>query len=247
MKPKVGTTVVVPRRASAGARWTRDDILAVGFATAFLVLFIAPPFTPYVFQPYPLMHWADVIDLITALVLIPLYWLLFSASGVPSLRWTLAFLVLAAAWADGHGMHLAANSIGHLAVPGSARDLTEFYDEKLGHYIWHAAAMALSLLVLLQNRSAAREGHLLAGVAAASVYGFAFFLIVVEGGTAPLGVPFAVAMTLLGLRIGLGRVLRTPVLAVFGPGYAVALMLLAIWFVYWGGRLPQFSEIGLIK
>jgi hypothetical protein len=247
MKLKVATPVAVPRGGSTGARWSRGDMLAVGFATAFLVLFIAPPFTPYVFPPYPLMHWADVIDLVTPLVLIPLYWLLFSASGVPSLRWTLAFLVLAAAWADGHGIHLAANSIGHLAVPGSARDLTEFYDEKLGHYIWHVAVMGLSVLVLLQNRSAAREGHLLAGAAAAAVYGFAFFLIVVEGGTAPLGVPFAVAMTFLGLRIGVRRVLRTPILAVFGSGYAVALLLFAIWFVYWGGRLPQFSEIGLIK
>jgi hypothetical protein len=41
--------------------------------------------------------------------------------------------------------------------------------------------------------------------------------------------------------------LASPVLAMFGLGYPVALALFTIWFVYWGGHLPQFSEIGLIK
>jgi hypothetical protein len=30
-------------------------------------------------------------------------------------------------------------------------------------------------------------------------------------------------------------------------GYGLVLMLFAIWFVYWGGGLPQFTELGWVK
>jgi hypothetical protein len=81
----------------------------------------------------------------------------------------------------------------------------------------------------------------------AAVYGFAIFLIGDEAGTPPLVIPFAAAVTFAAILIGRRRLLVSPVLAMFGLGYPDALALIAIWFVYWGGRLPQFSEIGLIK
>jgi hypothetical protein len=231
---------------------TRDAALAMLFAIAFIVLFLAPPLLPYTFPPYPLIHWADVVDLLTPLVLIPLYWLLFASARVPAtVLWTLAFLVLAAAWVEGHGIHLAANAIGHLnqSQPGAARDLTEFWDEKFSHYLWHAAALALSGLVIGRHVRAPDPagGPWWPGIVAAVVYGFAIFLIGDEGGTPPLVVPFAAAVTVAAVRIGRRRLLASPVLAMFGLGYPVALALFAIWLVYWGGTLPQFSEIGLIK
>lgn len=230
----------------------RDGALAVAFAIAFLALFVAPPLLPYTFPPYPLVHWADVVDLLTPLVLIPLYWLLFARSPLPiTTLWALAFLVLAAAWVEGHGIHLVANAIGHLnqTQPGPARDLTEFSDEKFSHYVWHGAALALSGLVLVRQLRAPRpaSGSWWPGIVAAAVYGFAIFLIGVEGATPPLVVPFAAVVTVAAIRIGRRRLLASPVLTLFGLGYPVALALFAIWFVYWGGRLPQFSEIGLIK
>jgi hypothetical protein len=85
------------------------------------------------------------------------------------------------------------------------------------------------------------------GIVAAAVYGFAIFLIGDEGGTPPLVVPFAAAVTVAAIRIGRRRLLASPILTMFGLGYPVALALFVIWFVYWGGRLPQFSEIGIIK
>jgi hypothetical protein len=81
----------------------KDSVLALTFAVAFIVLFLAPPFLPYTFSPYPLINWADVVDLATPLLLIPLYWLLLTASGAAmGGRVMIAFLVLAAAFVEGH-------------------------------------------------------------------------------------------------------------------------------------------------
>ena len=229
----------------------RSAILAVAFAVASLVFFLAPPFLPYRFDPYPLINWADVADLLPPLVLIPLYWFLLADSPGPlTSPWIIAFLVLAAAWADAHGIHLAANAIGHLlkAQPGAARDLTEFWDEMFGHYYWHAAVLGLSALVLIRHARtpAPTERPTWTGLVAAAIYGFTLFLVGNEGGTAPLMVPFAAAVTLAAWPMR-RRLLSSPVLAMFALGYALALILFAIWFVYWGGRLPQFSELGWIK
>ena len=68
---------------------------------------------------------------------------------------------------------------------------------------------------------------------AAAIYGFAIFLIGDEGGTPPLVVPFAAVITFAAIRIGRRRLLASPVLAMFGLGYPVALGLFVIRFVYW--------------
>jgi hypothetical protein len=229
----------------------RPGVLTLGFGAAFIVVFLAPPFLPYRFSPYPLINWADVVDLLTPLVLIPLYWLLFVVAGRRSgAGWTIVFLIFAAVWVEGHGIHLAANAIGHLLKgrTGSALDLTEFWDETFSHYLWHGATLALSGLILV---SAARSESTPSGldwmaIAAAVIYGFALFLIGDEGGTAPLMVAFAAAFIVAAWSVR-SRVLGSPVLTMFAGGYAVALVLFGIWFVYWGGTLPQFSDLGWIK
>jgi hypothetical protein len=132
--------------------------------------------------------------------------------------------------------------------PGPARDLTEFWDERFGHYLWHSAALGLSALVLI---AAARAPDVRAdvrwfGIAGAVVYGFALFLIGDEGGTAPLMIVFGAAFVVAGWSIR-KRVLASPALTMFAGGYALMIVLFAIWFVIWGGRLPQFSDLGWIK
>ena len=54
-------------------------------------------------------------------------------------------------YVDGHGIHLAANSIGHEELTGEAKDVTHFWDEEWGHFEWH-----LGLFVLI-GRSALGE------------------------------------------------------------------------------------------
>jgi hypothetical protein len=54
----------------------RLSFLSLVFAILFAVFFLGPPFLNMQFSLYPLMKIADVFDLLTPLVLIPLYWLL---------------------------------------------------------------------------------------------------------------------------------------------------------------------------
>ncbi len=125
------------------------------FAILFAVLIIAPAFLGGQFAPYPLIKNGDILDLFTPLVLIPLYWLLWQIHTHCSLsqKEMLIFLILAVLWVEGQGMHLAANSIGHLTNPDSRselRQLTYFYDEILSHYI---LAFRASWLISTYNLS----------------------------------------------------------------------------------------------
>ncbi|MDJ0574759.1 MAG: hypothetical protein QNJ65_06280 [Xenococcaceae cyanobacterium MO_234.B1] len=81
--------------------------LTLIFAILFAVLIIAPAFLSARFAPYPLMKNGDVLDLLTPLVLIPLYWLLFQIQPIrpPSQKEVLIFLIFAVLWVQGQGMH----------------------------------------------------------------------------------------------------------------------------------------------
>lgn len=82
---------------------------------------------------------------------------------------------------------------------------------------------------------------------AAAVYGFAFFLIAVEGATGILAAAGSIVILAVALRHGLAAFRRNPTATVIGAGHALTLVLLGVWFVYWGGSLPEFSSLGLIK
>jgi len=70
--------------------------------------------------------------------------------------------------------------------------------------------------------------------------------MVVEGQTAPLGVPFAVLVSLFGLARDRPRPRRQPLLSFFVFAHLFAALLFAVWGAYWGG-LPEFSQVGLIR
>jgi hypothetical protein len=90
---------------------------------------------------------ADWLDLaVPWLVLAPAALTLQAAHVRPRIWWTYA--AGAVAYTSGHGIHLAANSIGN-AAPGSTAHL---WDEVVGHFIWYAgvagvlAALAMSMV-----------------------------------------------------------------------------------------------------
>jgi len=223
------------------------------FSVAFAVFFVGPPVLGGQFGPYPLMKLGDVFDLLTPLVLIPLYWLLFQVGQEkrPSLREGVAFMVLAALWVEGQGMHLAANSIGHLLeemADSDAAILTALYDEVLSHYLWHLGIVGLSALLLIrqwQNPFTGERSSLGLLLLAGIIHGLTFFVVVVEGGTALLGIPFAIIVILAGLVWGRAKLPEQPLLLFFLVSYVVAMLFFAGWGLYWGG-LPEFSELGLI-
>jgi len=223
------------------------------FSVVFAVFFISPALLSSQFALYSLMKIGDVVDLFTPLILIPFYWLLYQVGRdeLPRLNESLFFLVLAALWVEGQGLHLSANSIGHLLneLKGSdAYALTNFYDEVLSHYMWHTGVVGLTLLIIFRqwqhpflSEHAAPRLEILAGL----IYGFTYFGIILEGNTVPLGVPFAILVTLFGLIWGWKRLKQQPLLMFFTVAHLMATVLFAGWAIYWGG-LPEFSEVGLI-
>jgi hypothetical protein len=238
----------------------RLSYVTLVFALLSAVFFLLLIFFRTPFPLYPLMSYQDALDLLTPLVLIPLYWLLFRlASTDESTRGEeVAFMVLAALWVLGHGMHLAANSIDNL-IEGLARTqqvdvtgtgiytLTYFLDEHLSHYTWHAGVLGLAALLIYREyrRPAGIATIWWATILGGLVYGFTYFCIVLEGQTVPLGLPFALAITLLGLVWGRHKLAQRPLLAFFLVACLVAVLLFAGWGLYWGG-FPQFTEAGLL-
>ena len=220
------------------------------FAIVFAILIVNPAFLSQQFGPYPLMKTGDITDILTPLILIPLYWLLFRQGDTPSTAENIAFLVFAAFWVEGQGMHLGANSIGHLLDNAKGTDaqlLTHFYDEVLGHYLWHIGMVALTTLLIwrqIKNPLATALTSIRVELIAALIYGFVYFLIVNEAGTVPLGLPFAIIVCIVGL-IKRKDLRQQPTTLFFVAAHALALILLVIWFIKWGG-FPQFSDLGWI-
>lgn len=228
--------------------------LTLLFAIAFAVFVIAPAFLGGPFAPYPLMSVGDVLDLLTPLVLLPLYWLLFQANPdhPPSRKEVLLFVVLAALWAEGQGMHLAGNSIGRLTQALSDHPvavLAHFYDEGLSHYMWHLGLVGLSALLLYRQWKGPfvdQRSGLGLEIAAGTIHGFNYFITVVEAATAPLAGPFAFGVVGFTLVWGRRRLRQQPILAFFFVAYLVAILCFIGWGVYWGG-LPEFSQVGIIR
>jgi hypothetical protein len=220
------------------------------FTVAFAILIMVPAFLSQQFSPYPLIKAGDVLDIFCPLVLIPLYWLLFRLGKPPTTREMIAFLVFVALWVEGQGMHLGANSIKHLMDvlhDTDAYTLTNFYDEVLGHYLWHIGMVALTALLIWRqaaNPLASPLASLRTEVVCAVIYGIVTFIIITEAGTVPLGLPFAAIVAVVGL-LRRRQWREQPVAAFFYLAHILALILFAIWFVRWGG-FPQFSELGLI-
>jgi hypothetical protein len=232
----------------------RLSVMTLVFAVAFTVFFMAPPLLNKQFGFYPLVKVGDVVDIFTPLILIPLYWMLFrlGTDRNPGLAGILVFLLLAAFWVQGQGMHLAANSVSHLLAGTEGSDaygLAYFYDEVLSHYMWHFGIFGLSAIVVFrQMRHPFAEKQTVSWVVilAGIIHGFTLFVIVIEGGTAWLGVPCIVLAALLGSIWGWQRFCQQPLLLFFYVTCLTATLFLAIWGIYWGG-LPEFSEVGIIN
>jgi len=148
-------------------------------------------------------------------------------------------------------MHLAANAIGHrsaeFAGTGGAA-LVHFIDEQLSHYLWHAGIVGLSWLLLQRagrNSHTDRRGGADLAVAAGIIYGATYFAAIVEAGTAPLGVPFAVLVAGWVMVRGRRRLGRQPLVTFLFAAHAFALLSFLGWALYWRG-LPEFSAVGII-
>jgi hypothetical protein len=224
-----------------------------------LLLFIMLVFLRTPFLLYPLMSYQDVFDILTPLVLIPIYWLLFRCSSSRSeLAGEIIFMILASLWIQGQGMHLAANSINNLIsgladkqlidkIPNDVVRLTYFFDEILSHYLWHLGVVSLAVLMIYREwrYPAGQKTVWWAAIAGGLLYGFTLFTIFLEGQTIIIGIPFVCLIVLFSFIWGRNHLGLKPVLAFFFVSCLVAALFFAVWGLYWGG-FPQFSEVGLI-
>ena len=173
-------------------------------------------------------RWADWIDLVVPYVVVGSGVLALAAADTDRFGWTL-MVISAVAYTQGHGMHLAANSVDN-AVGGHVAHL---WDEDVSHWIWYVglAGMAVAL-----TRAAPRFAVPVWAWVVVVLFGFTWFDNTIEGGVPALGIVGAAALA--GYAIHRKVV---PVAAAFG----FALVLLVVWGV-WQGGFPQFSQLGWI-
>jgi hypothetical protein len=181
------------------------------------------------------------------------------SSGGLGRRGLVAFLVIAALWVEGQGIHLAANAIGDAFPSGGAEtfyqtvpgDLDFWLDEVLSHWMWHVAWVAFSALVFAAaaTRASAPPARRASPTAAVAglVHGATFFVVSVEGVTTLLGIPASVlilAWSLLEARRGRTR---QPVVTFFLVTTVVTLLGYAGWGALHNWTLPEFSKVGLFS
>jgi len=230
----------------------RLSTLILVFAILFLVFFIGLVLLRVPFGPFPLMSWQDAADVLTPLVLLPLYFLLFRISPKTpfSTSGLVIFIVFAALWAAGQGIHLSANSLDNLLMQrgmetGDVYKLTYFYDEILGHYLWHIGIVGLSALLIYRqwrNPLTGERAMLWPIIFGGLIYGFSYFLIIMEGNTAPLGVTFSVLATLSIIMWARKGISQQPLIIFFLVSYALAMLLFFIWGIINGG-LPPIMDV----
>ena len=228
------------------------------YAVALAALLLVPPYLKASVGPPPAFTLQEAADLLTPLVVIPLVWLVFDLAGGFGRRGLIGFLVIAALWVEGQGIHLAANAIGdafshdaadafYQTVPG---DLDLWLDETLSHWMWHVAWVAMSIVVL----AAATRGPVVppartsvTAAVAGIIHGVTFFVVSVEGVTTLLGIPASILILAWSVLAGRRGLTRQPVVTFF-----IATMVVTILgYVGWGAlnnwTLPEFSKVGLFS
>jgi hypothetical protein len=244
---------VVPGGIAASASH-RTWILFVVFAVVY-AFFISAPAVFH--QEFPLrrdIEWGDVLDIATPFLVFALAWALIRASvGGLSGGLGFAFLLLAVAWTQGQGMHLASNSIGHQVPENASGDLPDvihFYDEQLSHYIWYLGVgfLPLFLLVVLwRGQKVSEAGNTGPVVVAGVIYGVSLGLSSLEAAVVPL--TFSLFVATLAFAVFLHRsmpaVRRVELFTFCLTAVAVAIVVLTGWGIYHGGW-PELSDVGLI-
>ena len=153
---------------------------------------------------------------------------------------------------DGHGIHLAANSIAKYVqnVPNSDIFRAVYLlDEVISHFMWDGGVFLISLAFIVlavstkQSPTTKTQSFLI--LSGAVLYGFTFTVNGIEGQTVLFTFPAAGLGCILSFLLNIREKNKNQVLLFFMLGYFLSLML----FAYWGishGEFPQFSELGWI-
>lgn len=228
----------------------------LAYALALAACLLVPPYLTPSVGPPTAFTLQEAADLFTPLIVIPLAWLVYDLAGGLGRPGLVTFLVIAAVWIEGQGIHLAANAIGdafshdavkafYATVPG---DLDLWLDETLSHWMWHAAWVALSVLIL----AAATRAPIgpagrpsMTAAAAGLVHGATFFLVTVEGVTTLLGIPASILLLVSAAVTARRGLAGRPVALFFLVASVATLLGYMVWAALHGWTLPEFSKVGL--
>lgn len=237
------------------------------FGLAFSFFHIVPTFLPAILkQP---LTWGDTLDFLTPLAVIPLAFLIYirtrkvlqsqdTLGSSPRILKVLAKVLLGLGflfYVDGHGLHLAANSIARLIQKTENSELyraTYLFDEIISHIILDGGAFLISVgLILfalkLSFKSLSWKNLVFISLGAA-FYGFTFTANCIEGQTVIIYFPAAGLGFLLSLFLYLKnrkQNIHNPVLISFLSAYFLSVLLFSYWGISRSG-FPQFSELGWI-
>jgi len=136
---------------------------------------------------------------------------------------------------EGHGIHLAANSIDRM----HSSDLVHLWDETVSHHLlFSGLGVVLAAVFVSLLRETVRVGPL--GWLLAVAVGVSLFNSYVEGVAAILGIVTCAAFVAAGWRRKDTTAGRLALVT-----YGVAGLLLVGWGAYWQG-FPEFTELGWI-
>jgi hypothetical protein len=189
----------------------------------------------FVFHQLPALVGSDVepwVDLLTPFAVIGAAAFVIGRGASP-LALVVA-IVGAVLYVDGHGIHLAANSIGHEELTGDAKDVTHFWDEEWGHFEWH-----LGLFVLIGAICLARTDRPWVPALCAVLLGWTFFTNTVEGGT------WWLVLVATAVFVPLAVVARRPILVTAAAAFGLAAAMIGVWAL-WHQGMPQFSDVGFL-
>lgn len=219
-----------PRTATDPGRWF------LAFALVVFVFHQLPAFAGHAA--------GDAIDVLTP-------WAVAGASAglLVALRAPRAAAVVALVagllYAQGAGIHVAANSIHNEGPVGRVEEVTYFWDERFSHVEillgWFGLVGAFCAAEAA-GRARVAAGPVLA--VAAAVLGWTFFTSTVEGQTWPLELAAAagfVAWAAHARRRGGAR----PLLTAAAAAYVLGALLIGVWAI-WHGGVPEFSDAGFI-
>lgn len=187
---------------------------------------------------------ADWIDLAVPFAILGCAILALGSAGAGRASWILMFWG-GVAFALGHGLHLAANSISNVPDETVAdAPIVHLWDEVVSHYIWYSGLYLVFVAIWVALPGASIRLHLVGAVLGVLV---AITLVntYIEGGVPWLGLAFLAS----GIAAGLTRP-TTPggqlALLIGGTGFLLLVGWGVAWYIADGTVFPEFSDLGWI-
>jgi hypothetical protein len=138
-------------------------------------------------------------------------------------------------YTNGHGIHLAANSVAGQPLEQSVERTIYFWDERLGHIEWHLGWIGLLASFVLAASDTAPFRPVV-GLATISMLGFALAGASLEGQT------WWMVLAAAPLFVWRAAAHRTHTSLVVGAAVLLAAAGILSWAAYWGG-VPQLTEV----